>query len=346
MPPQTTTQASVNLEQKLMVIAKDVLQVVQLAVTKVALNHAEPNTYVLPQDKNTFEKILQARFQRVSDVKKNTLATEALMALRAPLREGRQRLSTVRNIDFQSAVPIESQTAPSPRMRELSLTMDELVNAARADVFAPAAAAANPLRQLELRIHRVRCADETGGWPEWGSDEIRLGGTGIDETGDTHKINDFAVASFDDGDVKTYSPPKSFTTFRLTEGNQFPKQYLVVFVLAEQDQGGVSDFIYDLTGRVKEEIAKRLADLAGQVFPPIVIFNEQIRKAVKWVLDKVVGYLLRLWEDDIFPLMTVSILIPSLTHRWNGNAKSPVKKVTFEGHRGKYEVYYDWQMFN
>ena len=65
----------------------NVLEVIKLAATKVALNHAEPNTYLFPQGENTFEKILQARFQQVSDEKKKALATEALTDLHKPLRD-------------------------------------------------------------------------------------------------------------------------------------------------------------------------------------------------------------------------------------------------------------------
>jgi hypothetical protein len=346
MPQQTTTQAQGHLNQKLKAVAEDVLQVIQLAATKVALNHAQPNNYTIAKDQNTFESILQARFERVSSLKKDAIAADMVTQLQAAPKAGRQRVADVRSVDFRLITPIESQVTLSPKLRGLTLTLDELTKMDKVDTLSPVASAANPLQKLELRIHRVKCIDETGGWLEIGSDEIRLGGTAVDETGDTHKIGDFGVMNFDDGDVKTYSPPKSFTTFRLTEGNQFPKQYLVTLILAEQDQGGVSDFINNLLKKIKEEIAKRLAKLIGQAYPPIEIFNEEIRKAIKWVLDNVIDYILRLWSDDIFRPVTVRTRIPSLTARWNGNAQSPRRKVLFTGHKGKYELTYDWRMFS
>ena len=65
------------------------------------------------------------------------------------------------------------------------------------------------MEALRLRIHRVQCVAETSG-P--GSDEIVLGGTTIDATGDTAKLPVFTVSnSFDTGDPPVvYSPPRTF----------------------------------------------------------------------------------------------------------------------------------------
>ena len=105
--------------------------------------------------------------------------------------------------------------------------------------------------KLELRIHKVRCDDETNGFlgSEAGSDEIDLGGTTVDESGDTHKVSPFRVASFgDDGDQKVFSPPRRFTFFNLTEGTAFPKGYVATLVLAEIDSGGFNDFLRQADG--------------------------------------------------------------------------------------------------
>jgi hypothetical protein len=67
----------------------------------------------------------------------------------------------------------------------------------------PAVAAVAPLKKLRLRLHRVTCEEETN---EIGKDEIHLGGTTVDESGDTGKISSFArggasarAATHDDG---------------------------------------------------------------------------------------------------------------------------------------------------
>src|SRR5204862_520665 len=86
---------------------------------------------------------------------------------------------------------------------------------------------------LEFRILSVKCVDRTsdGFLGTEASDEIRLGGISIDESGDTHKISDFSVMTFDkDGEKKTYDPKKQFTYFNLNEGTDYPKTYYVILV--------------------------------------------------------------------------------------------------------------------
>lgn len=80
--------------------------------------------------------------------------------------------------------------------------------------------------KLELRIHKVKCLDETDGFwgSEAGDDEIWLGGTTVDESGDAEKVEPFPVRDdFDDGEEHIYSPPIQFASFDLTEGTEFPK---------------------------------------------------------------------------------------------------------------------------
>ena len=71
-------------------------------------------------------------------------------------------------------------------------------------------------QQISLRVHSVKCIDETNGaWAErFGNDEIWLGGYTISSTGDTQPIAPSEVyAGFDDGDVKVFEPPRVFHTF-------------------------------------------------------------------------------------------------------------------------------------
>ena len=81
-----------------------------------------------------------------------------------------------------------------------------------------------------------------------------MGGTTVDETGDTKKVPQFTVRNdFDDGEQKVYSPPKQFTWFSLTEGATWPKSYFVTLVLAEVDMGGLAEFLNQLL----EAVGKR-----------------------------------------------------------------------------------------
>jgi hypothetical protein len=198
------------------------------------------------------------------------------------------------------------------------------------------------ISHLELRIHKVKCVDETG-LTNWGSDEIALAGTTIDESGDTRKVTEFKVQNFDRGDVKTYLPPKPFAVFDLRQGTAFPKAYFAAFILAEKDNGGLSDFANNLVTTLRAEVkAVLIGALTGSSGP---LVNALIGPVVNWVVDKVFEWLQRVWNDDIFNPQTVSTEISSLRFSFSGRPISGQKVLTFSGHRGTYELNYDWRVF-
>ncbi|HVF13870.1 MAG TPA: hypothetical protein VM942_04675, partial [Acidimicrobiales bacterium] len=151
-------------------------------------------------------------------------------------------------IDQTTTKGVDEQAAALPLPAALKVSRQSLIADLGGEGPQPATSSTVPLlNRLELRIHRVKCVTETN---EWGDDEIDLGGTIVDETGDTEKIANFRVSSsFDDGEVKTYAPPRTFATFDLTEGTLFPKSYYVTLVLAEVDFGGISALLDKLLNK-------------------------------------------------------------------------------------------------
>lgn len=206
--------------------------------------------------------------------------------------------------------------------------------------------------QLELRIHNVKCIDETGGnrVTEWGSDDIYLGGTAVLMKGPIPtvvKIPYFKVGQFDDGDRKTYSPPKPFTEFSLRNSGSFPRNYAVSLVLVEKDSGDqMNEFLNDLAEKQQEAIIKtyRKAAASGQE-PETEEFWDMVWKEAKDIAKEM---LMEWWrsvrKDDIFEPGDASIKVTSVNQTWNGKPNSPVSKLTYKGHNAHYEIAYDWYL--
>ena len=96
-------------------------------------------------------------------------------------------------------------------------------------------------QQISLRVHSVKCVDETNGaWAErLGNDEIWLGGYTIAANGDTQVIAPWEVyAGFDDNDVKVFDPPRVFHTFTPSPVG-YPQELALGLVLVEKDNGGM-----------------------------------------------------------------------------------------------------------
>ncbi len=223
----------------------------------------------------------------------------------------------------------------------------EIQQAFAATFIGPESTAPTGYTKLELRLHKVKCNDETN--PEWlGDDEIALGGTAVSATGLTTKINEFVVKNnFDDGEQKVYSPPKQIKQFNLLEGIDWPKYYFVTLVLAEKDMGGLADFLNELLDSVKAQVISALASALGAVIGTVSggIVGAIIGAAVGYIVGLVWEWLKSWWSDDIFSPVTASVAIPAANYNWpNGKTDSPEYTAVFSGYGGKYTVTYDWRL--
>lgn len=217
---------------------------------------------------------------------------------------------------------------------------------------------------LNLRIRRVKCVDETNGSfvERFGDDEIALGGFAIDNKAVSTQIPSFTVSSsFDDGEVKTYNPPKVFASFQL--GNLTgPANFSAGFLLAEKDGGGFADAIKNIFEKLVSEIAKKKKELESRLpvptthtsgthtaaaVAPLVggIVLSTIWPIVKpYVYDYVKNKIIGWFKDDLFPLHDITTTILNANHTWNGQKVSPEAMVEFRGNDGVYQLFYDWEL--
>ena len=214
---------------------------------------------------------------------------------------------------------------------------------------------------LSLRIHSVKCVDETGGsWAERiGNDEIYLGGFVIDAAGNTKKVSPMSIyPHFDDGDIKRFDPPRVFATFNLT-GTAWPRNCIAGFLLFEKDSGDMSSATQKIYEKVVEEMERKKqqmgvgARVGGRVLtadggetsteePSLgsVIWNITKEIVYNYIKTKITAGL----ADELFPLQEAAVTLLSPDHTWNGSNASPVAMVEFRAHDGVYQLFYDWQL--
>jgi hypothetical protein len=207
--------------------------------------------------------------------------------------------------------------------------------------------------QISLRIHSVKCLDETGGrWVEKvGNDEIFLSGFGIDVNANTSKVSPFEVyAHFDDDDIKTYSPPHNFVTLTLANNSSFPKTCSVGFLLAEKDAGDFGSKVDEIYTKIQEEMEKKKREKEEErkQMKSDFISSEDLKVAWETVKPILYGWIkeqiISVANDDIFPPQDTSVTIPSADFTWGGSKISPPATVEFRGHDGIYLMTYDWEL--
>ncbi len=359
----TMSEVTEISDAKVRGVAKRVLHEFLIASEKAVASRAEPAAYKLPRAATAAERIFLGRFAQLDAVLQKAATMRVMSLAKAPQAERARYFDDLSRIDLRGTAAVSDAAKAMAMPATMRMTRAHLEGVGTAPVVLAggpiiAASELTPVvarglvpaattNKLELRIHKVRCVDETN--PEWpGDDEIAMGGTAVDETGDVHKIAQFTVRNdFDDGEQKVYNPPKRFTMFSLLEGNAWPKSYFVTLVLAEKDMGGFADFLNKLLDAVKKRVIEALGAAIGGVIGSIGgPLMAVIGAAIGWIVGKIFEWLKAWWSDDVFPPKTVSVSIPSLTARWAGGATdSPNGVLRFQAHGGTYDVTYDWRMY-
>jgi hypothetical protein len=340
-------------DPKLQKIAERIALEAELAVEKVAVSFTQPTEYPLTSDAKSIERILESRFNILPQATKQAAAARAINRINAPAAERAARYGDLAGVDLTNSVAIDTQVQALLFPEDLKLPPDHpiiIFNLRRQERVPAVLLRQQATNKLELRIHRVKCLDETDGFlgSEAGDDEIYLGGTNVDESGDAEKIDPFLVRDdFDDGEEQTYLPPKQFTSFDLTEGTDFPKSYFVTLVLAEVDNGGLPEVLHKLLMWVKEKVTTALTTaIGGAIGASGGPIGAAIGAAVGAAVGLIIDFIKEIWEDDAFEPATLRVDIPSLDARWPGDmTDSPEGVITYRGHGGEYQVTYDWRIF-
>jgi len=205
--------------------------------------------------------------------------------------------------------------------------------------------------QVSLRIHSVKCVDETGGnfAEKFGNDEIKAGAVGITAGAHAVKTGPTVIGmNFDDGETVRFSPPKKLIDLRLTDANSFPKTCFAILLLAEIDNGGFSGKINTIFNRVKQEIGDRLPVAAGGGIgvgplpgPQLGLIGEVVKPIV---LNFIESQLRSGLSDDVFPARYLSVTVSSNGNLSTGGTVSPQFEVEFRGHGGVYRMTCDWAL--
>jgi len=211
------------------------------------------------------------------------------------------------------------------------------------------------IKTLSLYVEKVTCVDETN--PEWpGDDEILMGGLKIDPKGNVSVVGQFMVKDdFDDGESKNYgNPGKAFTTYDVSTPGDFPRDYVNVVVIAEEDWSGFSDALNMawalaapvVKGAIEAAVTGVLAAYVGEAIANIM------GKVVAWLVGAFAEFIVSLFADDVFAPGTAWVRLPhKLAFAYDDpallgwtNKRLPTGTFTFNGHGGSYQVNVHWQV--
>lgn len=367
---EVTTQVA---DPALRQLVNHVFKTLRLGAEKAVAHDAQPAEFPLAAG-DTIEQLFTTRLRSLPQAKREVARTRVMAEIKAPAARRTKFYRELGAVNLRSAVSIDEQSKtaarefakklPAAELRTLAVRRLDLIGTEPPEPPTPPPPQPPPPQpppplptghtthtRLALRLHQVKCVDETNGFlgSEAGDDEIKLGGVAIDPSGNVDEVEPFMVRDdFDDGEVKTYSPPKVFHTFDIGGGNVWPKSFFGTFVLAEADMGGINDFVDKLVDKIEDKVSEILAEAVGGAIGGVVggIIGGPLGVIVGMAVGAIVGmvfdWLKSAWSDDVFEPRTVQVQLPSADATFNGSTHGGNLNVGFKGHGGEYRITYDW----
>jgi hypothetical protein len=207
---------------------------------------------------------------------------------------------------------------------------------------------------LDFRIEQVKAVEETSGL---GSDEILMGGLQTGHTGYTRKVDTWKVSDdFDSGEVVNYpAPGHKFSLFSMPTTDAWPRSFVSVVMMAEEDSGGFAEAVNQVWLKVRDDIAKKIEDAVGGWASKYVgaAAGEMLGKVVGFLVGEVVEFVAGLFKDDLFDAQATAVQLPSpyafmydnpAIAGWT-NHQLPTTKLRFTGHGGDYRVNGRWTVY-
>lgn len=209
------------------------------------------------------------------------------------------------------------------------------------------------LKSLDFRIDRVKAVEETDGW---GSDEILMGGLQVGPTGATDKVESWMVHDdFDTGEAINYpAPGRLFSNFSLSTSGAWPRSFVSVVMMAEEDSGGFARAVQSAWLKVRGEVGKKIAAAVGDFASEYIgaTLGELLGQAIGFLVGAVVDFVISLFGDNIFEARPAAVRIPhpfeimynNPAHLGWHNHRLPPTQLRFTGYGGDYRVNVHWQV--
>jgi hypothetical protein len=327
-------------------MAKEIADTVILSAEKAVAHHAMPERYPMTKNRDALEQHLLKQFRRLDEGRRQRTVARTLEEINRPEGEREAKYGRLARVKFN--VPDEVSRQADEVVGGKQEAEESLLSKSAAQPVVAAAPPSPPVVDLQIRLHKVVCIDETGeGLGEVGDDEIYLAGHGTDTLGKTIEIVAFKVGDFNDGTVKNYATPKLLVKLPLQEGFGWPRTFHANLILLEKDQGKIGpvtrEIIDKAKAKAKEWLRKKGQELlvAALADPhPLSKMGGLIAALVAGiilpaVLDFVVNYFVSVWEDDWFDPALLRFTVVSV------NDQVGLFSVRYQGHGGTYEVIVD-----
>lgn len=336
----------------------------RLSMYKAALHHQNPARYPLPAQGRCLEALFARYVKEMSPGARRTLIDEARGVEQAAPAQRSATLGPLAGVDFASSASISDQVLGSGAKRGLATELARIPldpewprkGDGGIDVWPPRNGGGNgnggntpPVKRLVLRLHRVKCVEDTG---EAWKDEIDVAAgavvvTTVDQRPQFAKatpVEPFRVGSFKKG-TELRLGDRILYPFTPPPADRFPAMWLVALQVVERDHGRdetINNRVMELQQQLMVEVRKMAARMSELGESERDHLEELFNALVTLLLDIIAAWL----ADEFFDPAIIGLSVGSPDDEpLNDAAAAPRHVVTVTrrgGDDGKYELTYSW----
>lgn len=356
MPEMIMTQNPTITDPELLALARRVVGEMVLGAGKAAAHVADPAAFPIEEGAE-LEGLFLERLRALPPERRKRAGEKAVELLRGPAAARAPHAGDLADLDVRGGRSVSdlvrARPAPALRLTEERIKHAFTRGAPRAQVGPKRLRPRDANEWLELRLHHVRCVDETDGFlgSEAGSDEMNVSVLLVDPIQRTTKSPVHDLGSFaSDGAERAFSPPLVLGGWDLRVGFFWPRSVTALVYLCEVDNGGFPEWMLKVLdfakGKVAAAITSGLGAIVGAVIGSVLGagIGAIVGAVAGWVIGELIGALKAWWEDDVFEAATITLEIPSTDATWGGQTTSPPFQLQFVGHGGEYVLTTDLRM--
>jgi hypothetical protein len=335
------------LDPELLALARHISHEMILTAEKVAAHIAEPDAFPIPEDAE-LETLLLERLRSLSAERQRNAGAKALQFFRGPAQVRAALVGDLADLDVSKASPVSElvRARPAPSVRLTAQTLEQAFSRGPSPAQVPRKKPIQPSNAnewLELRLHHVKCIDETDGFlgSEAGSDEINVGVVLMDAIQRTTKTPIYDLGSYaSDGAERAYSPPLVLGGWDLRAGFYWPRTVTAVVYLCEVDNGGFPAWLQKVFEFAKSKVASAVTSAIGAAIGGLLGagIGAVVGALVGWVVGELISALKTWWEDDVFPPATLTVNHVAENATFGGQTTSHQFPLHFQGHGGEYRL--------
>jgi hypothetical protein len=335
-------------DPEVLAIGRRVVGEMFLSAEKAAAHIADPAAFPIAADAE-LEKLFLERLRTMPSEKQKRAGEKALEFLRGPAAARAGIVGALADVDVSGPRSVSEIVRERP-VPALKISSEGLKKA-----FAHGAPAAKAPQKavrpsdanewLELRLHHVKCVDETDGFlgSEAGSDEMSMSVLFVDPIQNTAKSPVADLGSYaSDGAERPFSPPLVLGGWDLRVGFFWPRTITAMVYLSEIDNGGFPEWMQKALEFAKSKLAAAVTSAVGAAIGAAIGsligagVGALVGALVGWVVGELISALKTWWEDDVFECGTLTVNIDSPGATFSGSTTSPQFQFHYRGHGGEY----------